>query len=61
MRNYCAKLDRDELDLVVMGQIMALTSTSEETKRRKTERKKCTVIYHHLSQKVNYNTIQVKL
>ena len=41
MRNYCAELNRDSLDLVVMGHVMALTSTSEETKGRKTERKKC--------------------
>ena len=60
MRNYCAQLDHDALDLAVMGQIMAFTSTSEETKRRKTERKKCTVIFHHLSQKVKYHIIQMK-
>ena len=40
MRNYCAELDRDALDLVVMGQIMAFTSTS---KGRRTKRKKCKV------------------
>ena len=61
MRNYCAELDLFALDLIVMGQIMALSSTSDETKGRRTERKKCTVIYHHLSVKVNYHTIQEKL
>ena len=56
MREGCGcKVLRDALDLVVMRQIMALSSTSDETKGRRTERKKCTVIFRHLSVKVNYN------
>ena len=58
MRNYCAELDRDSLDLVVLGQIMALTSTSEMVIKRKTERKKSTVLFRHLSQKVNDHTYE---
>lgn len=53
MRSQCAELSHEQLDLVIMGQIMAMTSTSDLTRHSITHRKKenrqlsYTSFYHH--------------
>lgn len=50
-RQLCAALTRDELDLVILGQIMALQSNDKETGARSTKaptpRQRSAMLFHH--------------
>ena len=55
IRNSCAELDHDSLDLVVMGQLMALTTNSTtvtDKNDQAQERQRQSTVYMHLGQKV---------
>ena len=55
-RDSCAELELDSLDLVIMGQLMALTVNTDVilNKNRETqERQRTSTQYLHLGQKVN--------
>lgn len=55
MRNNCAELDHNSLDIVIISQIMANTNISEflEIRGRKHQRQNYRTTFYHLSRKVS--------